>query len=260
MVDYLSNIEAFDPISLKGMDKVKLMDRRDTKFIFTGSQFSTVLEKLRSNYSILEIKENKIQSYESIYFDTAGFKFYMDHHNGKLNRHKVRFRKYVESELHFLEVKFKSNKGRTRKRRSEISAEEFDMAELSKVHDKFIGKRLGYKPDQLKPSLKVAFSRLTLVHKYLNERVTLDFNLVHSKDEKEKKWDRLVIAEVKQDVLARSSDFISVMNEQRIFEISFSKYCCGINSIYPEVKFNRFKPRLMQLNKIVYGKTELAYA
>jgi len=109
-------IQKFEPITLQEMDGVKLMNRIDTKFAFSVNQLIALLPCLASDYRILEIKETRTPSYESLYFDDSVFSFFKDHHNGKTNRFKVRIRKYVESDLFFLEVKHK-NKGRTDKKR-----------------------------------------------------------------------------------------------------------------------------------------------
>ena len=47
-------------------------------------------------------------------------KFYNDHHNQRVNRHKIRFREYVDSGLIYLEVKCKTNKGKTVKKRLKV--------------------------------------------------------------------------------------------------------------------------------------------
>ena len=101
---------SFDPISLKEMDGVKLMNRKDTKFIFNEEILPELLEALKDNYNILEISKKRESQYKTMYFDTDDFKFYIQHHNGKLNRHKVRYRQYADVGTTYLEVKFKSNK------------------------------------------------------------------------------------------------------------------------------------------------------
>jgi len=106
-------LDQFAPITLSEMDSVKLMNRTDTKFIFTTNELPKLLEELKNDYRLLDINGNKISRYESLYFDTEDFQLYHQHRCGKLNRYKVRFRKYVESELNYFEVKFKNNKGRT---------------------------------------------------------------------------------------------------------------------------------------------------
>ena len=110
-------ITQYQPISLQEMDDVKLLDRTDTKFAFHDKELPGILEKLRSDYFVLEVQGKRSTQYETLYFDTEDFDFYLRHHNQKLNRYKARFRKYVESNLVFFEVKFKSNRNRTIKDR-----------------------------------------------------------------------------------------------------------------------------------------------
>ncbi|MCK4630938.1 MAG: VTC domain-containing protein, partial [Bacteroidales bacterium] len=99
-------IKNFDTISLEKMDKVRLMDRIDTKFIFSSELLPGILENLSADYKILEEKSGSIFPYSNLYFDTPEFNMYSVHHNRQLNRYKVRFREYVDSGIVFLEVKF----------------------------------------------------------------------------------------------------------------------------------------------------------
>ena len=69
--------------------------------------------ELQNEYQVLEIKHRRLMHYASVYFDTPAFTFYFDHHNGKIRRTKIRQRKYVDSELTFLEIKQKNGKGET---------------------------------------------------------------------------------------------------------------------------------------------------
>jgi hypothetical protein len=105
MQDILNILNTFSPISLAEMDRVKLMNRIDTKFAFRIGLLENLLDELKSEYKILEINTIRSPKYESLYFDDEKFSFFQDHHNGKTNRFKVRIRKYVESNLLFLEIK-----------------------------------------------------------------------------------------------------------------------------------------------------------
>lgn len=245
-------ISLFHPVSLADMDKVSLMDRKDTKFLFRPERLPVLLKELSKYYYILEIENNRAHHYASLYFDTDHFKFYLDHHNGKMNRYKVRHRKYINSQTHFVEVKFKNNQGKTRKRRMKIEPSQFQQTNLSVEEEAFVLKRMSGYPGNLSPKLFVEYSRWTLVDKEFKERATIDINLTYSAKEKEKKMlGNIVIAEVKQDKLSISSDFIRIMRKMRIQDARFSKYCFGINLLYPMVKYNRFKPRILAYNKLV---------
>ncbi len=87
------------------MDSVMLLNRTDTKFILNQSTFRNVLEQVTNDYRILCINDKRKASDRTLYFDTNDSKFYHNHHNGKENRYKVRIRKYIDSDLCFLEVK-----------------------------------------------------------------------------------------------------------------------------------------------------------
>ena len=82
----------FSSISLKEMENVKLMDRKDTKYVFKFQQLPEYLEQLKNDYSILVVETNRVSRYESLYFDTKKFDLYHSHHRGKPNRFKIRFR------------------------------------------------------------------------------------------------------------------------------------------------------------------------
>ncbi|MCX6294933.1 MAG: polyphosphate polymerase domain-containing protein [Bacteroidetes bacterium] len=251
-MDKLKHIlKGFDPISLKEMDSVKLMDRTDTKYVFTFDQLPLFLEQLKNDYKILDVNGNRISRYESLYFDTKNFDLYFCHHRGKPNRFKIRFRKYVESELNFFEVKFKNNKGRTikdRVRETQIDGTIKENAEQLLTH------KTPLKTDNLEAKLWVNYSRITLVNKKSPERVTIDIDLTFKNEEQNKTIHNLVIAEVKQDK-AIVSAFIKVMKKHHIREGSISKYCFGVISLFNKIKHNNFKPNLILIKKILYGTT-----
>ncbi len=87
-----SKLNKFETITLSEMDDVKLMSRTDTKFIFNFSRLPEFLEKLSRFYKVLLIDGNLIHDYKSLYFDTEDRKFYIEHHNRRVNRNKIRFR------------------------------------------------------------------------------------------------------------------------------------------------------------------------
>ncbi len=98
-------LNTFQPLTLKELDNVQMLNRVDTKFVFHINQFCEILEEIKENYLVLEIDGKRMFDYESIYFDTDNYDLYKFHHNGKLNRLKVRYRKYLDSGLCYFEVK-----------------------------------------------------------------------------------------------------------------------------------------------------------
>ena len=240
------SIASFSSISLEEMNSVALMKRTDTKFVIHKSQLLEVLEEIYDAYKILEIKEDKIMTYSSLYFDTEDNQFYNNHHNGKNNRTKIRQRKYVESDLCFLEIKQKNGKGETNKSRIEIPDFETDLSENS---IDFITNTT-FKEYNLTPSLWNKFNRITLVNIKEKERVTIDMNLSYKNKETEKSYNDIVVIEVKQERVNRNSKIVKTLKSLKEHPYSISKYCIGMISLYSDIKYNVFKKKLIKINKI----------
>lgn len=244
-------IQQLTPISLTEMDRVKLQNRTDTKFVFKADLLPIILDEIASFYSILEIKGKRTNSYQTLYYDTKELRSYIQHHNEKANRIKVRFRKYVESDLNFLEVKFKNNKGRTIKARTKTDVLETELTAGSK--DFILENSYSFfKGEEIIPVLWNNFTRLTLVHKTMNERLTIDLNLAFEsvKNQNKENIDHIIIAEVKQEKASSNSDFIKAIRKHHVRNSSMSKYCLGTALLNKGLKQNNFKERILRINKL----------
>ena len=241
-----STTRLFDSIGLGEMNQVQLMNRVDTKFIFTKQKLIELLPVLKKDYFILKVGDNLISRYESLYYDHELVN-YDDHHRKRVNRYKIRYRTYIESKITFLEVKHKFN-GRTDKRR--ISVDKIP-SKLSDEHYEFI-KMINPDFNRLKPSLMNRFSRITLVSKQFNERLTLDIDLSFEWENNTKLVENIIIAELKQGRSNRTSPFYKLMKNNYIRPFKISKYCVGIINMYGKenVKYNRFKKKLLQITKL----------
>ena len=246
LFQYLLN--DFQGVSLKELDKVKLLDRQDTKFVFNQIQLPLILEKIKPFYRILEINNDRIFTYDTTYFDTDDFLFYNQHHNENRKRFKVRFRKYSSNNKSFFEIKIKNNKNRTLKKR--LLVNEMNKC-LGEQERDLVSRIIGLPPDQLTSKLELKFSRITLTDNNFNERLTIDTNLSAKNGISSKIFDQLVISEIKQKKYDTKSDFIQILRDLKIQEMRFSKYCMGILHVNKEIKYNRFKPKLLQINKIL---------
>jgi hypothetical protein len=241
-----ATINSFESISLEGMNTVSLMKRTDTKYTININFLDQILNDLKEDYQVLEVKDRRIMNYSSVYFDTSKFKFYFDHHNGRVNRTKIRQRKYVDSGLTFLEIKQKNGKGETNK--SRIKIPDFDL-DLSQNLNDFIFETTSKKFD-LHPSLWNSFKRITLVNLKDNERATIDLNLSYYMNDIVKNYNNLVVIEVKQSRFGRKSIVVKTLKKYRYSPYSISKYCAGMVNLYKELKYNLFKQKLIKLNKI----------
>lgn len=245
MTDLNKIIAELEPISLTEMDSVKLMNRTDTKFAFNSILLTDILEKSKSDYRILDIKDTRTPSYKTLYFDTPDHQLFLDHHNQRAYRYKIRIRNYVESNLFYLEVK-KKVKGRTDKNR--IKLDKF-YENLTSDQTQFISDSTGDQIELL-PTLWNNFNRITLVNKFVPERITIDLGLTFSEKNNNYPLDHLVIAEVKQERINLHSPFIKILKSFGIRESSLSKYCIGSLYCYKGLKYNNFKEKLLKIDKI----------
>ena len=228
------------------MDDVKLMSRTDTKFTFSIDKLSVLLKKLIPFYRVLSINKKLVHDYKSLYYDTEERKFYIDHHNQRVNRNKIRFREYVGSNLTFLEVKLKNNKGRTIKKRIKVDSISKVLSDKQQQYiDNIIGQSLNVSAKQW-----IKFSRITFVNKKRKERLTIDINLSFSNSNFSGNLKDIVIAEVKQEKMSRSSEFMKITKEMSILPIRLSKYCISTLQLNPGIKANRFKRKQLFINKL----------
>jgi hypothetical protein len=244
----------FKPIRLDEMGQVKLMNRTDTKYWFHFDQLQELLQIIKDDYFILEIDGQAKLPYATTYYDTDANKMYGTHHNGKLNRYKVRRRSYVTSGISFLEVKFKSNKGRTIKKR--VSTE-FGKIVFTPQETEFLSQHIPYGIEDLSPSLINNFSRLTLVNKNFQERCTIDLNLGFKKENKEVSLDDLVIVEIKAEGSPAKSPLARALRNQRIKTSGFSKYCVGRTVTDSSLKRNAFKSKIRSIEKTIKTDNKL---
>ncbi len=242
------NLSHFNFISLDDLKKVRLLDRKDTKFVFNKSKLPVLLDKIKSSYQVLNIEGVRNFTYENTYFDTDDFLFYQQHHNEKRNRFKVRFRKYSTTEDCYFEIKMKNNKNRTIKNRMQV--DEMNNI-LGDTENQLIEKITGLSPKNLNPKISILFSRITLADNEYNERLTIDTGLSVKNGKNSMIFDQLVISEIKQKKYNPKSDYIQTLRNLKIPEMRFSKYCMGMLHVYKKIKYNRFKPKLIQINKIL---------
>jgi hypothetical protein len=241
-------IKTFEPISLDEMKSVRLMNRVDTKFVTTVPRLLDLLELASDNYLVQEIDGVRNSAYTTLYYDTPKLEMYIMHHNGCLGRQKVRVREYVDSGQRFLEVKNKNNHRRTRKKR--ISIDEFNIEGQHKRD--FLEGLCWFDADTLQPALRNWFNRITLVNKARTERVTIDtglrfHNYVSGRDGS---LDQAVVIELKRDG-NQPSPLLTILRDLRIQPHGFSKYCMGTALSNPDVKQNRWKPKLHYVDKLI---------
>lgn len=243
-------LTGFQPHTLMDQATSALMDRVDTKYLLGVQALNRCLPRLAADYTVLEMNGCQRMIYDTLYFDTPGRQFYLDHHNGKLNRMKVRTRHYRATDQTFLEVKLKNNKLRTIKQRMALTGSSADPQTLHH----FVNEQLGLPATRMLPAILVRYHRITLLNRSSHERVTLDtgISFEHVDGHQRIPLPGVALVEVKSLRHHMVSPALAVLKRVQQRPVSFSKYCIGTALLYQgRIKANRFKPVLAQLNELV---------
>lgn len=239
------------PISLDEMSDIKLMNRTDTKFVTSKRKLAELLRLAQGQYYAQQIDDKRIAAYRTIYWDTPEHRFFLEHHNARAPRQKIRVRTYLDSDLTFLEVKTKNNHGRTKKKRITVpSQDRRDVIEAGGTP--FIQGLTGATFDEIIPTVQNRFQRITLVNYGKTERLTIDFNVCFHNFEtaNDAETGELVIIELKRDGNV-FSPILDLLRQLRIKPSGFSKYCIGSVMTNDALKRNLFKPKLVKIRKLI---------
>ena len=247
-------------ITLDEMSSIKLMNRVDTKYVISEEYCMELLRRAVDKYSVQVIGDVRACRYSTLYYDTPDLEMYTVHHNRKLTRQKIRSRTYIESGVTFIEVKNKTNTGRTKKKRIAIDESYFACVGKSPEAAAFLSEKANYSPDVIQPALATIFDRITLVNHAHTERLTIDMNLrfvnMRAETPQEAKVDRMVIVELKQDGLCYSP-MKEILQDLRVKKLKVSKYCVGTALSNPTVKANRFKRKIRLINKTLEEQKQI---
>lgn len=250
LTDCAHILEGFNTISLDEMSSIRLMNRIDTKYLANEAQLRKLLELARDEYMVQSINGIRQSEYTTQYLDDRFNTMYLNHHNGRLTRQKVRIRTYVDTGDYFFEIKLKNNHGRTKKKRIHLTGADTYVqdgaAQFLEEHA-----MLSIPLSDLNPKVANHFKRITLVNNAKTERLTIDRELSFHNNETglDKSMDRLVVIEVKRDGNTYSP-IQDLLREVRIFPSGFSKYCIGMALTTPGIKRNLFNDRIRKIEKI----------
>ena len=251
--------ESIPSITLEEMDSVKLLNRTDTKYLTdAGTLLEVLSDAKQAGYRALEVDGTKISPYNSIYFDTPALNMFMDHHNRRLVRQKVRTREYVTSGDTYLEIKRKNNHGRTKKKRISIPLSEMQDFSGDQAAVQHLASHSAYTADMLSPVLSTEFRRITLVNQAKTERLTIDSDLrfTNFRTGEKAALDTAVIIELKQDGRAESQ-MKRILLERRVKPTRISKYCIAVTLTDPQARSGRFKTKVRRIEKIINHKIEV---
>ena len=261
--DSLNNLALWQrmaTITLEEMRGVKLMNRIDTKYVLSEEDVMTMLERAAERgYRVQVIGAVRAARYDTLYYDTVARDMYLCHHNQMLSRQKIRARHYEDGNQTFLEVKNKSNRGRTTKRRITIPRDVFATIHTSFEACDFLGKESRYDISTLSAALSTRFVRITIVNPRLTERVTIDLSLRYEdvRSGCSTEVEGMAIVEVKQDGNT-ASEIKSILRDMRVMPFRVSKYCLGTALTVEGIKRNRLQQKLRDIEKrLGYGRVHI---
>lgn len=245
-------IDSFQPISLAEMQGIKLMNRIDTKYVIPMALLPELLEKCTSSFYLQESFGNRLSGYRTLYYDTPSHEAYLLHLHGHMPRQKLRTRIYEDGGDAFFEVKNKTNKGRTKKKRVQIPQDCFSCFAAAPDALALAADKSRWECSLLSPALEIHFFRLTLVNYARTERITIDTDLrfANSRNGNTASLPKVAIVELKRDGREHST-MQDLLLQMRVFPAKISKYCTGMMLTDPDIPRGRFKIRLIQLNKII---------
>ena len=245
-------LQHLEPITLEQMSSIRLMNRTDTKFVTSKENLVRLLELAQGKYYAQFNNDSKIANYMTTYWDTDNHRFFLEHHNGRAPRQKVRVRTYMDSNLSFLEVKTKNNHGRTKKKRVEVPSQEI---EVQGTNGEFVEALVHQGLNEMHPTVRNQFHRITLVNYGKTERLTIDYDVHFHNLETGNNANvgPLVIIELKRDGNVYSP-VLDILRVLRIKPSGFSKYCIGSVMTNRNLKRNIFKEKMVVLSKLANTK------
>jgi VTC domain len=235
-------------ISLTDLNnRAALLDRAESKYVFSADTFNSVLQRLRSDFEVLVINGKNMFTYDTTYYDTQSLLMYRQHAQGKRLRLKVRSRHYVDNRLCFFELKLKGQRDRTIKLRKPYSVEDMNLVTpdaQTYVNDCVRNTYGAEFREQLGPSLAMRFQRVTLVGTRRPERMTIDFGLhfaVANGQVVDAPADTLIVEVKSPDGRGRADEVFRSIGAR---QATCSKYCVGLNMVRDDLSYNTFNRTL----------------
>ena len=235
---------AFAPTTLEALGSAALTDRLDLKFMVQIDALPALLAPWTARYAVLEVAGQRISRYRTTYYDTETLRLYHDHLSGRAPRQKLRVREYLDSGGRFLELKEKTRRGRTIKKRRALSE---GVAPLSELGVLPLDPELTKVP--LTAALEVCYRRATLVGRDAAERITFDFDLQFRRGSEQGGHPGVVVVEVKRATRGRSP-FLDAARRWSRHTVGLSKYGLGIAQLVPGIRRHRHLPALRRIRSL----------
>jgi hypothetical protein len=255
----------FDPIGLDDLvEGASLQTRIDCKYVATWAAFEQLARDLASSHVMLDIAGDRLFTYDTVYFDTRSLRSYRDHVQRRRKRFKCRSRRYMETDHYVFEVKLKGLRGSTVKRALPYDRDahgSVDAQARAFVDDCLLeeyGQVLG---EELVPTLRTTYRRMTFARRDCSERLTCDFHFAANdlpfaprRPPAMLLPDRVIVEHKSGRDIGATRAALRALGAQ---PASCSKYCLGIALTHPEVVDNDFRA-LLRRHFVSYGEQAAA--
>jgi hypothetical protein len=241
----------FDAISLAGLNaKAEMLTRLDNKYVVSLDTLDRLAPALGAHFEILEIDGKRCFSYRTQYFDTPEMSSFRHHVQGRRHRSKVRTRHYLDADICFVEVKLKSLRKVTVKKRLPHDPGALDRLTehaLQFVEDAHLTRYGRGALAPYAPVMQMQYDRMTLVARSGGERLTIDRGLRFWNDSaSEAVSPDMVVIETKSAFGRGIAD--TVLRGEGYHPIgSCSKYGVGLAALGMVPRFNKFLPAFRRL-------------
>ncbi len=214
-----------------------LQKRYDTKYVLAVGAAVELLQVLDPRWQVLQVDRKRSTAYQSSYYDDQDFGLFHDHVKGRRQRYKVRTRRYGNDPNEMLEVKLKSGRGGTDKRRMQRTVA--FGTELTNVERQWLSDTVldayGRRPEApLKYTLGLDYTRRTMFNPVSGDRLTIDSGIVAQADSgSASPVGDAVIIEVKS--VGWACPTVRLLHGHSIRPLTFSKYCAALSALHPEL-------------------------
>jgi hypothetical protein len=228
-------------------ERAALLSRVDRKYLLPAAAVDRLVEQLAPAAAVLDIDGCRQFRYESLYFDTPELtSFHRTAHRHR-RRFKIRTRTYLDSGSCWLEVKVPGPRGSTVKYRSPHDPGRRDDVGpgLAFVDDAFA--RHGFTAagrSGLRPTLRTAYLRCTLLLPGCGSRVTVDTDLRWTAGDRELRLPGTAVVETKNGLVASGADRELWRRGHR--PVALSKYATGLAALHTDLPAAPWKRVLRQ--------------
>jgi hypothetical protein len=229
-------LDGLRPIALPDLvARAELLTRVDRKYLLPATDLPVLLGGLTDGVEVLEIDGRREFAYRSTYFDTPDLDSYLAAARRRRHRFKVRVRSYLDSDVHFLEVKTRGSRGTTVKDRVPWAGR-ITGAVLANAG-------VDVDPAVLRHTLTTRYRRTTLFVPTTGSRVTIDTDLAWElPDGTALRTPDRVVVETKSGRATSTVDRLLWSMDHRPCPVS--KYATGLAALRPDLPSHRWHPVL----------------